>query len=152
MGLSTGHVYTVLDVRTNIAGSGVDLLRIRDPHGWQLKMKFKGLWRDTSPLWSDNPHIAAELNRQGCGAADDDESWCSFWMTYEEACDYFGSFEIAPINMAVQDISWFDQYRAKAAAMKAAEPAQVCVWVGGWVGDEANHRETVNAQAFLHSR
>ena len=59
VGLSGGHVYSVLDVRRDVAGLGLDFLKFRDPNSYKLTPGWSGDWSQRSPLWGRHPEVLA---------------------------------------------------------------------------------------------
>mmetsp|Transcript_2017 Transcript_2017/g.4105 ORF Transcript_2017/g.4105 Transcript_2017/m.4105 type:complete len:129 (-) Transcript_2017:439-825(-) len=98
VGLSGGHVYSLLDARVNIAGTGIHLVKLRDPGSWGLSSGFSGDWSMQSAKWRDYPQVAAAVLVDGEAPSNDDEVWASFWMSYDDFCKYFGSVDIAAHN------------------------------------------------------
>jgi len=77
-GVVSGHCYSILQVKTRIAGTETSLLNMRNPWG---ETRFVGPWGNNSVLWSKNPEIAEALD-------------------FEPTND--GRFWIAPRDFAVQ--------------------------------------------------
>ena len=70
-GLPYSHAYSCIRVATNCAGSGINLVQIRNPHGTnepQLP------WKDNDPIWNQYPAIKAELAPE---MKDDGSFWCT---------------------------------------------------------------------------
>eukprot|EP00929_Paragymnodinium_shiwhaense_P041553 TRINITY_DN21574_c0_g1_i2.p1 TRINITY_DN21574_c0_g1~~TRINITY_DN21574_c0_g1_i2.p1 ORF type:complete len:527 (-),score=67.18 TRINITY_DN21574_c0_g1_i2:124-1704(-) len=111
VGLSGQHVYSILDVRRNVAGSGFDLLRIRDPCSYGLSSGYTGDWSMKSSLWEKHPHVAHELLSDAQSPdSEQDEPWASFWMSWPDVSKYFGTIDMAAPNLygpdqAMEDIA-----------------------------------------------
>lgn len=80
-GIVQGHAYSLLRVELNVAGSGVDLLQLRNPWG---KKEWSGDWSDSSPLWEEHPDVQQALHHT---AVDDG----MFWIDYHDFCDNYKS-------------------------------------------------------------
>jgi len=59
LGIVQGHAYTVLTVARDVAGSGRDLLQLRNPWG---SGEWHGDWSDQSDLWRICPEIKEALD------------------------------------------------------------------------------------------
>ena len=58
-GMVDGHAYTVLQAIENVAGSGFDLVQVRNPHGHgELE---SGYWDDDGPGWDKYPKVKKAL-------------------------------------------------------------------------------------------
>jgi len=76
------HAYSVIEVKSNIAGSGINLAQVRNPHGAGGQEPDLP-WKDHDPLWSQYPHIA-----QACGITEHGhEADGLFWISDK---DFFG--------------------------------------------------------------
>jgi hypothetical protein len=53
-GIIGNHLYTILDVQLDVAGSGIDLIMLRNPWG---KTEWKGAWADESKEWAEHPDV-----------------------------------------------------------------------------------------------
>jgi len=103
VGLSGGHVYSILEVRRDVAGQrGLHMLRLRDPCSYGMSSGYTGDWTlggngvNPSKLWTENPDVCrALLHTADCPETEFDEAWASFWITYSDFCKYFGSVCIA---------------------------------------------------------
>jgi hypothetical protein len=72
LGLIGDHGYSLVEVELDIAGTGIDLLQLRNP--W-ADTEWKGEWSRRSKLWDANPKVKAALRREA-----ELEDGC-FWMT-----------------------------------------------------------------------
>ena len=76
------HAYSILRVVRDVAGSGKDLLQLRNPHAG-YKDDWRGAWSNGSREWDANPHrlacARARATRRGI-----------FWM---ELCDFARVFD-----------------------------------------------------------
>eukprot|EP00746_Dinoflagellata_sp_MGD_P160974 gnl/MRDRNA2_/MRDRNA2_87967_c0_seq1.p1 gnl/MRDRNA2_/MRDRNA2_87967_c0~~gnl/MRDRNA2_/MRDRNA2_87967_c0_seq1.p1 ORF type:complete len:495 (+),score=121.84 gnl/MRDRNA2_/MRDRNA2_87967_c0_seq1:95-1486(+) len=104
LGVVQGHAYTILQVKLNVAGSGFDLMQLRNPWGTG---EWAGDWSDNSSLWDEHPEVAAELGHE---EADDG----LFWMTYEDFCSSYSAVFLCKKNMG--------QNRGKIQQMEATNP------------------------------
>lgn len=77
------HAYSVLEVKTNIAGTGINLLKCRNPHGWGGQEPDLP-WKDNAPEWKQYPQITKE-----CFRTEDDTHAADglFWI---RDTDFFG--------------------------------------------------------------
>ena len=53
------HGYGLTDVRENVCGSGLTLVKCHNV--WSQGGEWTGAWSDESPLWDQHPNIKAEL-------------------------------------------------------------------------------------------
>lgn len=83
-GIVLAHGYTLLDVRSNVASSGVDLLQLRNPHSAN---EWKGAWGDESPEWAEHPSVKALLRPE---VRDDGV----FWISKEDFAMHFEAIYI----------------------------------------------------------
>lgn len=60
LGLIGDHGYSLVEVELDIAGTGIDLLQLRNP--W-ADTEWKGEWSRRSKLWDANPKVKAALRR-----------------------------------------------------------------------------------------
>mmetsp|Transcript_35309 Transcript_35309/g.82442 ORF Transcript_35309/g.82442 Transcript_35309/m.82442 type:complete len:1034 (+) Transcript_35309:60-3161(+) len=79
LGVVQGHAYTLLQVQQNVAGSGIDLLQLRNPWGTG---EWTGDWSDKSNIWQRYPQVQQALRYT---PADDG----LFWI---EASDFFKNY------------------------------------------------------------
>mmetsp|Transcript_43880 Transcript_43880/g.121994 ORF Transcript_43880/g.121994 Transcript_43880/m.121994 type:complete len:759 (-) Transcript_43880:115-2391(-) len=78
-GVVQGHAYTIIAVELNVAGSGFDMLMLRNPWGTG---EWTGDWSDQSDMWTRYPNVKKTL---GYEFADDG----IFWI---EASDFFKNY------------------------------------------------------------
>eukprot|EP00933_Yihiella_yeosuensis_P048188 TRINITY_DN4425_c0_g1_i4.p1 TRINITY_DN4425_c0_g1~~TRINITY_DN4425_c0_g1_i4.p1 ORF type:complete len:456 (+),score=119.19 TRINITY_DN4425_c0_g1_i4:74-1441(+) len=90
-GIVQGHAYSLLQVKLDVAGSGVDLVQLRNPWG---SGEWTGDWSDKSPLWEENPEVAEALAFE---QAEDG----AFWMTWEDFTENYKSIYVCAKNMGV---------------------------------------------------
>eukprot|EP00929_Paragymnodinium_shiwhaense_P025156 TRINITY_DN15280_c0_g1_i7.p1 TRINITY_DN15280_c0_g1~~TRINITY_DN15280_c0_g1_i7.p1 ORF type:complete len:169 (-),score=28.65 TRINITY_DN15280_c0_g1_i7:380-886(-) len=88
-GIVQGHAYSLITVKLDIAGTGVDLLCLRNPWGWQ---EWSGDWSDSSPLWDQHPEIAKE-----CGFTKDEDGL--FWIDWEDFCSNYSNIYVCKQSM-----------------------------------------------------
>mmetsp|Transcript_59395 Transcript_59395/g.159040 ORF Transcript_59395/g.159040 Transcript_59395/m.159040 type:complete len:723 (-) Transcript_59395:66-2234(-) len=110
-GIVQGHAYTVISVQLNVAGSGRDMLELRNPWGTG---EWKGDWSDESDLWKRYPRIKQALNFE----FEDDGI---FWM---EAKDFFENYSTVQVCLKTMPKSRGKKARQEAAARDAKESAQ----------------------------
>lgn len=136
MGVVQGHAYSLITVKTNVAGSGYDLLCLRNPWG---QKEWQGDWSDDSELWDENPEVAQE-----CGHVEEDDGL--FWISWEDFCENYksiyvckkgmgasrGKSEIAQNSRAIADGSIDDRpQKMKASLGKKRAEQQACAACGG---------------------
>mmetsp|Transcript_80283 Transcript_80283/g.233142 ORF Transcript_80283/g.233142 Transcript_80283/m.233142 type:complete len:677 (+) Transcript_80283:2381-4411(+) len=79
-GIVDGHCYSVLEVKENVGGSGIDMIKMRNPWG---KQEFSsGGWGDDGPKWKQFPKVKAVCKPT---IADDG----IFWMCRDNFFKYF---------------------------------------------------------------
>jgi len=59
-GIADGHAYTILDCLNNVADSGFDLIKLRNP--WGKESFTSGLWADDGSGWEEHPEIKEACN------------------------------------------------------------------------------------------
>jgi len=59
-GIVDGHAYSVLECLNDVAGTEVDLIKVRNP--WGKGEIESGKWDDDGPGWDEFPQVKAELN------------------------------------------------------------------------------------------
>ena len=90
-GIVDGHAYTVLQAHENVAGSGFDMVQVRNPHGHgELE---NGYWDDDGPGWDEYPSVKKALRPM---QRDDG----IFWMSKEEFFKYFHSIYLCAKDMS----------------------------------------------------
>jgi len=103
-GVVQGHAYTILTVIKDIAGSGNDLIQLRNPWG---SGEWKGDWSDHSNLWQAHPDVREaakhQPNKDGI-----------FWI---EARDFFKNFSSIMVSRKSMG-----KNRAKKAANEPVSP------------------------------
>jgi hypothetical protein len=58
-GIVDGHAYAVITSVSQVAGTNLDLVKVRNPHG---RGEFEaGAWSDKGEGWRLHPEVAAEL-------------------------------------------------------------------------------------------
>ena len=89
-GIVDGHAYSVLECHNDVAGTDVDLIRVRNPWG---KGEFQsGKWDDDGPGWQEYPQVKAALKPV---AADDGV----FWVSKDEFFKYFPTIYVCAKDM-----------------------------------------------------
>ena len=89
-GLVDNHAYSVLECHNDVAGTDVDLIKVRNP--WGKGEIDDGQFDDDGPGWDQYPQIKAELNPV---AADDG----IFWVTKQEFFEFFSTIYLSASNM-----------------------------------------------------
>jgi len=89
-GLVANHAYSVIDCFDNVAGTDIDLMKIRNP--WGKGEIEDGLFDDDGPGWDQYPQIKKELNPV---VADDG----IFYVTKDEFFNMFGTIYLSASNM-----------------------------------------------------
>lgn len=90
-GIIDGHAYSILEVVNDAAGSGCDLVKMRNPHG--QKEIDHGSWSDDGPGWGKYPQVKALLHPV---VADNG----IFWVSKREFWKYFPTVFLCAHNMA----------------------------------------------------
>jgi len=89
-GIVDGHAYSVLECHNDVAGTDIDLIKMRNP--WGSGEIDNGRFDDDGPGWDEYPQIKAAINPV---AADDG----IFYMTKEEFFTYFHTIYVCASNM-----------------------------------------------------
>lgn len=106
-GIVDGHAYSVLACLKNAGGSGIDMVKMRNP--WGSQEFEKGGWVDGGPNWKKYPEVYEACGRP---AARDDGV---FWMQKENFFIYF-----ATVYLCAEDMAHFVT-RPKSAHVGAAK-------------------------------
>ena len=89
-GLVDNHAYSVLECHNDVAGTDVDLIKVRNP--WGKGEIEDGEFDDDGPGWDQYPQIKAELKPV---VADDG----IFWVTKQEFFRFFSTVYLSASNM-----------------------------------------------------
>ncbi|CAB9517254.1 Calpain-3 [Seminavis robusta] len=89
-GMVRNHCYSVIDAHHNVAGTGIDLLKVKNP--WGHGEVEEGQFGDTGCGWEDYPQIRALLNPV---VADDG----IFYLTKEEFFEFFDHMYLSACSM-----------------------------------------------------
>ncbi|GAX17585.1 hypothetical protein FisN_18Lh237 [Fistulifera solaris] len=89
-GMVDNHGYSVIECRTNVAGTGVDMVKVRNP--WGKGEMENGEFDDDGPGWEKYPKIKQELNPV---VADDG----IFWVTKEEFFRLYDTIYVSAKSM-----------------------------------------------------
>mmetsp|Transcript_43540 Transcript_43540/g.105553 ORF Transcript_43540/g.105553 Transcript_43540/m.105553 type:complete len:694 (-) Transcript_43540:44-2125(-) len=89
-GLVDNHAYSVIESRSNVCGTGIDLLKVRNP--WGRGEIEDGEFDDDGPGWDKYPQIKKELNPI---VADDG----IFWVTRQEFFQYYQTVYLSASDM-----------------------------------------------------
>ena len=90
-GIVDGHAYSVLTCLNDVAGTDIDLIKMRNPHG--RGEITTGEFDDDGPGWAAYPQIKAKLQHV---AADDG----IFWLTKQEFFRYFETLYLCAKDMS----------------------------------------------------
>ena len=99
-GLVYGHAYSLLEISDNVAGTGIDLVQLRNPWG---SGEWTGDWSDNSVKWQQYPQVKAALHE----VAKEDGM---FWM---EKTDFFGRFDSIFVCLSTEAIAERQKWRGK---------------------------------------
>jgi len=92
------HAYSLLQVRTNIAGTGISLLTLRNPHGTGGKEPDLP-WKDNDMMWKKHPKVA-----EACGVTEGSfKSDGLFHISKEDFFTYFNTLYLLRCNMDVKE-------------------------------------------------
>jgi hypothetical protein len=89
-GMADDHAYSVIECHNNVAGTNIDLLKVRNP--WGKGEIQKGMFDDDGPGWDRYPQIKKKLNPV---IADDG----LFWVTKAEFFEFFSNIYLSASNM-----------------------------------------------------
>jgi len=89
-GLVDNHAYTVIESRSNVCGTGIDLAKVRNP--WGSGEIEDGEFDDDGPGWDRYPQIKRELNP----VVKDDGI---FWVTKKEFFQYYQTIYVSASDM-----------------------------------------------------
>jgi len=89
-GIVDSHAYTVIEAVENVADTGINLMRVRNP--WGKGEMQNGDFRDNGPGWEAEPKIKELLNPE---VADDG----IFWMTDKEFFESFDTIYVSASDM-----------------------------------------------------
>ena len=90
-GIVDNHAYTVVDCQYDVAGTGIDLIQVRNP--WGYGEIDKGLFGDNGRGWEKYPQIKKQLKPV---FADDGV----FWVTKDEFFKYYETIWLGASNMS----------------------------------------------------
>ena len=89
-GIVDGHAYSVIECKSDVAGTGVDLIKMRNPHG-QGEIE-GGDWGDHGPGWKKYPQVEQAIRPV---FADDGV----FWLSVREFVEHFPSVYVCAKDM-----------------------------------------------------
>ena len=89
-GMVDNHAYSVIEAKKGVAGTKIDLLKVRNP--WGKGEIQNGMFDDDGPGWDKYPQIKKKLNPV---VADDG----IFWVTKEEFFEVYDTFYLSASNM-----------------------------------------------------
>lgn len=89
-GMVDNHAYSVIECLNDVAGTDIDLIKVRNP--WGKGEIEEGLFDDDGPGWDQYPQIKKKLNPV---VADDG----IFWVTKQEFFDLFQTVYLSASNM-----------------------------------------------------
>jgi len=84
------HAYTLIRVEKNVAGSGVDMLLLRNPHG--TNELTRGMWVDDGPGWKKHPEIRKAIQPVF-------ENDGAFWVEKSEFFKYVDYVTVLALDM-----------------------------------------------------
>lgn len=88
------HAYSVLQVKPNVAGSGQDLVQLRNPHGAGGREPDLP-WKDGHENWGRFPAVADQLDwNEGSWKPDG-----LFWMSRADFFEYFNTFYLVKCDL-----------------------------------------------------
>ena len=93
-GIVDNHAYSILDCRNDVAGTGVDLIRVRNP--WGHGEISHGTFNQDGPGWKKYPQIKDELGYDSVLSDGDDGV---FWMTKDEFFKHFETVYLGATDM-----------------------------------------------------
>jgi len=105
-GIVYGHAYSLLNVEDDIAGTGIDLVQLRNPWGTG---EMTGGWSDHSPLWDRHPKV-----RDAVGHVAEDDG--TFWLSKE---DFFRMFDTVEVCLSAEAVAERQKYRDQQATASA---------------------------------
>jgi len=89
-GMVDNHAYSVIECLNDVAGTDIDLIKVRNP--WGKGEIEDGMFDDDGPGWDQYPQIKKALNPV---VADDG----IFWLTKQEFFDHFQTVYVSASNM-----------------------------------------------------
>jgi len=114
-GVVLDHTYTLLGAVDNVAGSGFDLIELRNPWGTG---EWKGKWCDGSDMWQKHPQVKKILRPE---FRDDGR----FWISKEDFASNFETISVCMSErMLAQQKLTLELARQKALANYTRKPAQ----------------------------
>ena len=91
-GIVDNHAYSIIDCRNDVAGTGIDLIQLRNP--WGRGEIENGMFRDRGPGWRKYPQIKKELNPIVNGKDDG-----IFWVTKQEFFKHYETIYLSASNL-----------------------------------------------------
>eukprot|EP00929_Paragymnodinium_shiwhaense_P112723 TRINITY_DN80992_c0_g1_i1.p1 TRINITY_DN80992_c0_g1~~TRINITY_DN80992_c0_g1_i1.p1 ORF type:complete len:403 (+),score=50.24 TRINITY_DN80992_c0_g1_i1:665-1873(+) len=91
-GLVFGHAYSLIDVRSNVAKSGLDFVLLRNPWG---RGEPKLPWHDGDSRWDQHPAVTSALSWSSDMRVEDG----TFWMLRSDFFRYFNDFVVVKCDM-----------------------------------------------------
>ncbi|CAK9017147.1 Calpain-2 catalytic subunit (Calcium-activated neutral proteinase 2) (CANP 2) (Calpain M-type) (Calpain-2 large subunit) (Millimolar-calpain) (M-calpain) [Durusdinium trenchii] len=89
-GIVDGHAYTLLTCLSNVAGSGQDLVKVRNP--WGQGECTSSLWDDNGHGWDRFPEV-----REACQPVTANDG--VFWLSSDEMFKYFPTIYLCAMDM-----------------------------------------------------
>lgn len=90
-GIVDNHAYSVVDCRSDVAGTGIDMIQVRNP--WGYGESKTGRFRHKGPGWKKFPQIRKQL-KPIFGGNDG-----IFWLTRQEFFKYYDAIYVSASNM-----------------------------------------------------
>mmetsp|Transcript_11281 Transcript_11281/g.25901 ORF Transcript_11281/g.25901 Transcript_11281/m.25901 type:complete len:423 (-) Transcript_11281:120-1388(-) len=96
-GIAFGHAYSLITVLSNAAGTGYNLVCLRNPWGEERVVEWRGDWSDGDDLWRQYPQVKAAAMQTD---ADDG----LFWMEYEDFVEHYDTIAICRSSMGMNRV------------------------------------------------
>ncbi|CAE8667277.1 unnamed protein product [Polarella glacialis] len=115
-GIILGHAYSILQVKTEVAGTDVSLLQMRNPWG---KSDFHGDWCDSSSLWDEHPDVAEAVGHEPSTTGE-------FWIDAIDVCSNYSSLFVCKKNMGPNHSKTFNEQQVDSSCAEAGvEPPSI---------------------------
>ena len=112
-GIAYGHAYSLITVLTNAAGTGYDLVCLRNPWGEERVVEWEGDWSDGDDMWRRYPQVKAAAQQK-------DEDDGLFWMEFGDFVDHYDTIAICRCSMGVSRV--VSQLHPQRTAPATAKP------------------------------
>ena len=91
-GVVDNHAYSVIDCRNDVAGTGIDMIQVRNP--WGFGSIDDGLFTRKGKGWKQHPEIKEALNYEELKEDDG-----VFWVTRQEFFDHYQAIYLGAMDM-----------------------------------------------------